>query len=302
MSDLESPTLPAQDEELPENRLEDIFDNEDELSELDEEQFKDVEVDAIGLPITEEVYKIQRHKRVKADNEREVEKRKKERTRSRKSRDVDGGIIEGEGITGRKKKVRKEQAGEEDVEKLDPDQQRLRELEERIDAALKTQKRRKKVDEDDIEQMQDDRIVEVRERMRQAAIKDAEAIKDGIPATHKLQMLPEVRDVLQKHSLYDSILDNNLLESVRLWLEPLPDASLPAYSIQRELFAALEELPIKTVHLRESGIGRVVLFYQKSRKPQLGIKRIADKLVGDWSRPIIGRNKKGRNPMMRMRA
>ncbi|KAK9429516.1 hypothetical protein V1505DRAFT_401101 [Lipomyces doorenjongii] len=175
---------------------------------------------------------------------------------------------------------------------------RLRELEERIDAVLKTQKRRKKVDEDDIEQMQDDRIVEVRERMRQAAIKDAEAIKDGLPATHKLQMLPEVRDVLQKHSLYDSILDNNLLESVRLWLEPLPDASLPAYSIQRELFAALEELPIKTVHLRESGIGRVVLFYQKSRKPQLGIKRIADKLVGDWSRPIMGRNKKGRNPMM----
>ncbi|KAK9242663.1 hypothetical protein V1506DRAFT_464323 [Lipomyces tetrasporus] len=199
---------------------------------------------------------------------------------------------------------------------------RLRELEERVDAALKTQKKRKKVDEDDIEQMQDDRIVEVRERMRQAAIKDAEAIKDGVPATHKLQMLPEVRDVLQKHSLYDSILDNNLLESVRLWLEPLPDASLPAYSIQRELFVALEELPIKTVHLRESGIGRVVLFYQKSRKPQLGIKRIADKLVGecwlgccmwsrtillmaegDWSRPIMGRNKKGRNPMaMRLQA
>ncbi|KAK9235126.1 hypothetical protein V1525DRAFT_348942 [Lipomyces kononenkoae] len=274
-----------------------MFDNEDELSELDEEQFKDVEVDAIGLPITEEVYKIQRHKRAKVGDEREVEKKKEERTRSRKRRDVDGGIIEGEGVTGRKKKDRKAQ-GEADVEKLDPDQQRLRELEERIDAALKTQKRRKKVDEDDIEQMQDDRIVEVRERMRQAAIKDAEAIKDGIPATHKLQMLPEVRDVLQKHSLYDSILDNNLLESVRLWLEPLPDASLPAYSIQRELFAALEELPIKTVHLRESGIGRVVLFYQKSRKPQLGIKRIADKLVGDWSRPIIGRNKKGRSQMM----
>ncbi|KAK9255514.1 hypothetical protein V1507DRAFT_374552, partial [Lipomyces tetrasporus] len=199
--------------------------------------------------------------------------------------------------TGRRKKDRKERV-ENELDRLDPDQRRLRELEERVDAALKTQKKRKKVDEDDIEQMQDDRIVEVRERMRQAAIKDAEAIKDGVPATHKLQMLPEVRDVLQKHSLYDSILDNNLLESVRLWLEPLPDASLPAYSIQRELFVALEELPIKTVHLRESGIGRVVLFYQKSRKPQLGIKRIADKLVeGDWSRPIMGRNKKGRNPM-----
>lgn len=71
-----------------------------------------------------------------------------------------------------------------------------------------------------------------------------------------------------------------MLESVRLWLEPLPDASLPAYSIQKEMFAALEELPIKTVHLRESGIGKVVLFYQQSRKPQVSIKHIAEKLVG----------------------
>ncbi|KAJ8100870.1 hypothetical protein POJ06DRAFT_267040 [Lipomyces tetrasporus] len=300
MSDIDSPTAPAQDEEK-QNGLEDIFDNDDELSELDEDQFKDVEVDAIGLPITEEVYKIQRHKRVKEAGE-SGGTRTKERTRSRRRGDTDGGIIEGEGVTGRRKKDRKERV-ENELDRLDPDQRRLRELEERVDAALKTQKKRKKVDEDDIEQMQDDRIVEVRERMRQAAIKDAEAIKDGVPATHKLQMLPEVRDVLQKHSLYDSILDNNLLESVRLWLEPLPDASLPAYSIQRELFVALEELPIKTVHLRESGIGRVVLFYQKSRKPQLGIKRIADKLVGDWSRPIMGRNKKGRNPMaMRLQA
>ncbi|KAK9470839.1 uncharacterized protein V1510DRAFT_421972 [Dipodascopsis tothii] len=136
--------------------------------------------------------------------------------------------------------------------------------------------------------MQDDRIVDLRERMRQAAIHDAEAIRQGVPATAKLQMLAEVRDVLRKQTLFDSILDNNMLESVRLWLEPLPDASLPAYSIQRELIYALDRLPIKTTHLRESGIGKVMLYYQKSRKPQLAIKRMADKLIGDWSRPIIG--------------
>ncbi|KAK9383606.1 uncharacterized protein V2V93DRAFT_320098 [Kockiozyma suomiensis] len=186
----------------------------------------------------------------------------------------------------------------DDYGSLDPEARRLRELEDKIDAVLKPQKKRKKVDEDDIEQMQDERIAQVRDQMREAAMKDAEAIKEGIPAMHKLKMLPEVRNILQKHSLYDSILDNNMLESVRLWLEPLPDASLPAYSIQKEMFAALEELPIKTVHLRESGIGKVVLFYQQSRKPQVSIKHIAEKLVGDWSRPIIGRNKK-RNPMLR---
>ncbi|KAK9328101.1 hypothetical protein V1520DRAFT_346980 [Lipomyces starkeyi] len=47
MSDVDSPTLAAQDEEKQQNGLEDMFDNDEELSELDEDQFKDVEVDAI---------------------------------------------------------------------------------------------------------------------------------------------------------------------------------------------------------------------------------------------------------------
>lgn len=57
------------------------------------------------------------------------------------------------------------------------------------------------MDEDDIEQMQDERIAQVRDQMREAAMKDAEAIKEGIPAMHKLKMLPEVRNILQKYSL-----------------------------------------------------------------------------------------------------
>ncbi|KAK9453106.1 hypothetical protein V1511DRAFT_505665 [Dipodascopsis uninucleata] len=276
-------------------------DDEDELSELDEDQFKDIEVDQIGIPITEEVYKIQRHKRDKEIEGAEVSKRGpdggKKRERSRRSRrEPSEEIKQTKSRRSRKESSKKSNGGAaeepENIENLDPDARRLRELEERIDLALKPQKKRKKLDEDDLEQMQDDRIIDIRERMRQAAIRDAEAIKDGIPATHKLSMLSEVRDVLQKHTLYDSILDNNLLESVRLWLEPLPDASLPAYSIQREMFSALEELPIKSTHLRESGIGKIVLFYHKSKRPQHGIKRIADKLVADWSRPIIGRKQR----------
>ncbi|KAK9465814.1 hypothetical protein V1512DRAFT_264786 [Lipomyces arxii] len=274
-----------------------VADDEDELSELDEEQFKDIEVDNIGLPITEEVFKIQRHKRSTNGVEKEP-KKKRERTRTvRRSREEEG---DGNG-EGRPQERRRKSSGsrrtdekpeEIDLEKLTPEERRLRELQMRIDAVLKPQKKRKKADEDDLEAMQDEMIAGLRERMRQAAIRDAEAIKEGMPAAHKLQMLPEVREVLQKQSLYSSILENNLLESVRIWLEPLPDASLPSYSIQRDLFKALEELPIKTDHLRESGIGKIVLFYQKSKRPQVAIKQIADKLVGNWGRPIMGRKKR----------
>ncbi|KAK7203335.1 hypothetical protein BZA70DRAFT_283447 [Myxozyma melibiosi] len=286
----------AEKEELNNNNLFD--DDEDELSDLDEDQFQDINEDNVGLPISTDVFqKVQRHKRAKDDSEPAAPKKRKERTRTARRSEAAGD----DGKPARKRQPKKAEEGgkpRNDYESLDPDARRLRELEDKLDAALKPQKKRKKVDEDDIEQMQDERIVRVRDQMREAAMRDAEAIKDGLPAVHKLKMLPEVRSILQKHSLYDSILDNNMLESVRLWLEPLPDASLPSYSIQKEMFAALEELPIKTTHLRESGVGKVVLFYQQSRKPEVSIKHIAEKLVGDWSRPIISRNKK-RNLVVR---
>ncbi|KAG5361993.1 Transcription factor IWS1 [Yarrowia sp. C11] len=209
-----------------------------------------------------------------------------------------------------KKRAPKDSRGDDDEEEidhshidLDPSMARRREIEARIDAAMKpASQRRKKLGEDDIEMMQDERISNLREKMRNAAIADAESNREGQPATHKLQLLPEVKDVLQKHHLADSILDNNLLEAVRIWLEPLPDASLPSYSIQEELFDALVRLPIKSIHLRESGLGKVVTFYRKSKQPQLRIKRIADKLVADWTRPIMGRSDNYREKVVSTRS
>jgi transcription factor SPN1 len=179
---------------------------------------------------------------------------------------------------------------DEDDADLDPETRERREWERKLDEAMKPSKKRARVDGVDLEQMQDEKLAALREEMRNAFYADCESIKNGEPAVRKLQLLPEVADVLRKHNLADSIVDNNLLEVVRLWLEPLPDASLPGYEIQKELFAALEWLPIKTIHLRESGLGKVVLFYAKSKRPQPQIKRIADKLIGNWTRPIMGRS------------
>jgi transcription factor SPN1 len=83
--------------------------------------------------------------------------------------------------------------------------------------------------------------------------------------------------------------DTNFLISVRFFLEPLNDGSLPAYNIQRDLLTALTRLPIEKEALLSSGIGKVVLFYTKSKKPEIGIKRVAEKLLGEWSRPILKR-------------
>jgi len=96
-----------------------------------------------------------------------------------------------------------------------------------------------------------------------------------------------VMNVLQKTSLSSSIIDNNLLDGVRRWLEPLPDRSLPALNIQNAFFDTMTKMEIDTNALKESGLGRVVLFYTRCKRVTSRISKIANTLVSNWSRPII---------------
>lgn len=93
-----------------------------------------------------------------------------------------------------------------------------------------------------------------------------------------------------RQSLAQSIIDNNLLKVVRGWLEPLPDKSLPALNIQNAFFEILGKMDIDTNTLKESGLGRIVLFYTRCTRVTTKIQRQADALVAAWSRPIIKRS------------
>ncbi len=130
--------------------------------------------------------------------------------------------------------------------------------------------------------------------MAEAAEADTNArkAKPPRPAMHKLKMLPEVVSLLNRNNIQQSLVDPecSVLRSVRFFLEPLDDGSLPAYNIQREMFAVLAKLPIGKEALIASGVGKVTLFYTKSKRPELGIKRQAEKLVGEWTRPILKRS------------
>ncbi|SCV03000.1 LAMI_0H04676g1_1 [Lachancea mirantina] len=186
--------------------------------------------------------------------------------------------------------------GEDQGLGLDQTHRRRQELEEKLDRILKKPKsRRTRRDEDDLEQFLDERILRLKDEMNFAAQRDIETLnrrlenasEKGI-AMEKVKLLPKVVGVLSKANLADTILDNNLLQSVRIWLEPLPDGSLPSFEIQKSLFATLESLPIKTEHLKESGLGKVVIFYTKSKRVEPKLARLADRLIAEWTRPIIG--------------
>ncbi|KAG2232789.1 hypothetical protein BDF21DRAFT_492479 [Thamnidium elegans] len=180
---------------------------------------------------------------------------------------------------------------EEDEGPIDPRQALRDEIDREFAKALKGgKKKRKKQDGEDLESSMDEELSNLRERMKIASEEDAVSNGERKAAVAKLKMLGEVTTYLTNKHLHDAILDNGLLDSIRQWLEPLPDRSLPSLDIQNEMLDVLDKLPIAGDHLRESGVGKIVYFYTKSPRIEPKMKRKADQLVAKWSRLVIKRS------------
>jgi len=219
------------------------------------------------------------------------QKRRRQRRRERAEDEVQAVHV---GKARRKRRVRvKKGPTEEDLLNLPPEEAKKLRLDMEIDTILKSNKAsrpKKRKKEDDLDQFADAEVSQLREEMLNAAEVDEQANREKLPATMKLKLLPKVMGALRKTSLWQSIVDNNLLEGVRRWLEPLPDKSLPGLNIQKEIFSILPTLDIDTAVLKESKLGRIVLFYTKCKRVTPDITRTADSLVSTWSRPIIKRS------------
>ncbi|KAK8068620.1 hypothetical protein PG984_016425 [Apiospora sp. TS-2023a] len=275
----------------------------DALSEVDEDQFDDydpaaAQIEEKPVEIDEDVARTLKAGKRKGQAVRKPKEGRREKKRSRQD-DNDG--ADGEIQTGKRRRAgpaaassRSERASPEPVpeENLTPEERRKRAIER---AAAKDVKkpsgRRRKKDEIDLENDLAERIEQLIVTMGNACEADNAARAAGQPANNKLRILPEVMSLLNSNNQQDAIVDpdHNFLGAVMWFLEPLRDGSLPAYTIQRDIFNALPRLPIEKDSLKASGLGKVVLFYTKSKKPEIGIKRTAERLLGDWSRPILNR-------------
>ncbi|KAI9591997.1 hypothetical protein BDF19DRAFT_453304 [Syncephalis fuscata] len=151
----------------------------------------------------------------------------------------------------------------------------------------RSKRRRKDGDLDEVTRM-DDQASALKRAMQKAALQDLDSHANEQPGFAKLMLLEQVVLSMNKVDMHDAFMDANILEAIRVWLEPFADRSLPPLDIQEAMFKILDDLPISTDHLRESGVGRVTLFYVKNKKVQAPIQRLADRLINKWSRPILG--------------
>ncbi|KAI1818638.1 hypothetical protein GGS20DRAFT_196811 [Poronia punctata] len=270
----------------------------DALSDIDEDQFDDYDPSAVRIEerpveIDEDAARTLKASKRKgtATKKPKEGRREKKRTRDREE-EADGEVL----TTKRARKAtgadsRKATPEPEVEENLTPEERRRRAIERAAAKEKPKAKRRKKRDEDDLEDEMDEKIADLKVRMEKACEADNAAREAGQPALHKLKLLPEVTYMLTSKNVQNLAVDpdTNFLQHVKFFLEPLNDGSLPAYNIQRDIFQALLNLPIEKEALRMSGVGKIVLFYTKSKRPEIGIKRMAERLLGEWSRPILNR-------------
>ncbi|RGP61514.1 transcription factor iws1 [Fusarium longipes] len=284
----------------------------DALSEVDEDQFEDYDPETANIEdrpvdIDEDVartLKATKRKRTEGD----APKKPREGRRDKKRRDRDEDVEMDDADDGGKKPRRSRRAGgdgerrpkskaatpePENEDHLSPEERRKRAIDRALDAAIKkpSGQKRKKKDEIDLEAEIDDLLADLKVRMEGACQSDNQAREAGQPALHKLKLLPEVTAIMNRNNVQHEVLDpdTNFLQHVKFFLEPLNDGSLPAYNIQRDIFNALAKMNIEKEALLSSGIGKVVVFYTRSKKPEPSIKRIAQRLLGEWSRPILNR-------------
>ncbi|CAD2091218.1 IWS1-like protein, putative [Plasmodium vinckei brucechwatti] len=119
---------------------------------------------------------------------------------------------------------------------------------------------------------------------------DIQNVKEKKPATAKLQIIDEVCKILTKPKWKPFFMKLNIYHVLALWLMPLPNNTLPNFTIRTNLLKVIQQLPITIKSLRGSQLGKIMTFLHTHKDETDENKKIIRNILQNWMGPIIGIN------------
>lgn len=153
----------------------------------------------------------------------------------------------------------------------------------RTRSASKSEKKSKKQKEEDKEKL----AFELLSWMRELYKNDLQSNKQMKPATDKIQNIDQVVSKIIRKDMQEPLIEMGILKELKIWLEPLPDKTMPNIKIKRSILDLLSNLKITKKDLLNSGIGKIIHFYSKNSKEAIDIRKRATQLVKKWKSQIL---------------
>lgn len=128
------------------------------------------------------------------------------------------------------------------------------------------------------------------QRMESAANQDLELFRMNKPMVKKLELLPEAVEVMEKYQFTDAFITYGGCRVLALWLQHLPNGSLPSVHLRSALLRCMERLPITKDALKTAGeplLGKIVATLQTHPEETMANRTRAQGLVQRWLRQII---------------
>lgn len=137
---------------------------------------------------------------------------------------------------------------------------------------------------------QADKVIALKAEMIDALKKDQILNKSKQPALNRLKLLNTITAQLLNKNLQKDLLEFNILEVIKEWLEPLPDGSLPNIKIRKGMVDVLLNLPASKGQLiRSNGIGKIINFYSRNMDENSEVRSMAGELVKKWTSVIVAK-------------
>lgn len=138
-------------------------------------------------------------------------------------------------------------------------------------------------------------VEKLQRKMAEAVELDDKMFSEQKPAIYKIQLLEMVQTAILMRPLQNTLLDHDILSSLRDWIEPRDANTLPALSVRAAVYELLLQLPCLPDHLkRVTGnrppIGAIIVALRRHKMETAANKRLLKEIMDKWSRPIFSKN------------